>query len=289
MSLPVILLHFGMQEYAEQCLRVTAHHNSPVFLIGDDASRRLISVVSGVSWIDYRSLVLSDDAGEFIDHFVNYSTNSRIYELTCFLRLYYIEALMQQLSITACFHIDSDCALLTNVSQVAFQAPDALLVYPDFGNPHRMAASIHSARVTSEFIREYRSMIKAAYVEGRWPLEILGKRDYHIQNKVAGGICDMTFYSLVARHFHVDNLGCPAHGAVFDYRLCTGEGEMLEHQYEMVGDRKRIFRGQGCLSVRDSFGQLVRLRSLHFQGEAKMYCAELPVWLARTLSSSPPP
>ncbi len=268
-----------MQEYAEQCLRVTAKYNSPVFLIGDDASRRLVLAVSGVDWIDYRALMLSGEAGELVDNFVNYSTNSPIYELMCFLRLYYVEALMRQLSIAACFHVDSDCALLTNVSQVPFHAPDALLVYPDFGNPHRMAASIHSARVTLEFIKEYQLLIKAAYVGGRWPLELIKKRDYHYQNKVRGGICDMTFYSLVARQFHVDNLGCPAHDAVFDYRLSTGEGEVLEHQYEMTGDRKRIFRGQGCLSVRDSFGRLLRLRSLHFQGGTKTYCAELPGWL----------
>ncbi|MGY3602747.1 MULTISPECIES: hypothetical protein [unclassified Bradyrhizobium] len=270
-ALPVVVVHFGHKPHVSNCLEASAKFNGRIYLVGDGSNAHLAKEISNLVWIDFRSIRLSQQARLVAKHFKNWSTNSSEYELRCFLRAFYTLSLMKELNVDACFHLDSDCALLVDVSTLTFSSNNALSIYPNFGNPLRMAASIHNAYLSREFLEEFTERTFQAYVLGNASPLIFAKRDWHLRNPGSGGICDMTFYYLVCQSVPVQNLGIPFDGTVFDYRFSTGEGHELKYQYTMEGDHKALHRqGQG-LWIENTDGNLVRLLSIHFQGDTKKY------------------
>jgi hypothetical protein len=159
----------ALQPYVERCLRCTASTNAPLYLIGDETNSHYGQTIPGVNGPDHCSLKLVNEAREFERRFINHSSNPRRYELVCLLRGFHISALLENLSEAACIDLDSDCALLEDISSFAFDEPDAIHIYPDFANPLRMAASTHSARLTFDFLERYVSLVHSVYVLGEWP------------------------------------------------------------------------------------------------------------------------
>lgn len=270
-SLPVVAVHFGDHAHVLACLRETLRHNRDVLLIGDASNAWYARELPTLRWIDAATLPLSPKAGLMRTHFVNYSTNPYRYELNCFLRMFSVRALLDVLGIDACFHIDSDCALLTDVSEYAFETPDALTLHNDFDNPIRMTASVHNARLTREFLERFMQICMDVFVEGTRFEEVTPKIRYHQEHGLPGGVCDMTLYHLATRDLPVQDLGTPRGGCVFDHRFGSPEGHELPRQYELADGHKRLTRRGDALYIHDVRGAAVRLLSIHFQGVAKRF------------------
>lgn len=268
-SLPVVTVHFGDQRHVAACLHETVKHNRVVHLIGDASNEHLGS--ERVRWIDAATLPLSPKAALLRRHFVNYSTNPHSWELNCFLRMFYVRALLEVLGADACFHIDSDCALLTDVSAIAYETADALTLHNDFDNPIRMTASVHNARLTRDFLERFMQLCLDVYVDGTRFDDVVPKIRLHQERNLPGGVCDMTLYHLVTRGRAVQDLGTPRNGAVFDHRFGSPEGHELAEQYEMADGHKRLTRRGDGFYIHDVRGPQVRLLSIHFQGIAKRF------------------
>jgi hypothetical protein len=267
----VVTVHFGDQRHVAACLRETAKHNRDVLLIGDESNEHMAREVAGVQWVDAAALPLSPKAALLRRHFVNYSTNAYRFELNCFLRMFYVRALLEKLGSGDCFHIDSDCALLADVSAISYETADALTLHNDFGNPVRMTASVHNARLTRDFLERFMQLCLDVFVDGTRLEDVVPKIEQHAERGLPGGVCDMTLYHLVTRGRIVQDLGTPREGAVFDHRFGSPEGHELERQYEMTDGHKRLTRGDGGFYIHDVRGSAVRLLSIHFQGIAKRF------------------
>jgi hypothetical protein len=240
-------------------------------LIGDASNQRFAHEIPGLCWIDWRELPAQESIETFKAHFVNYSTNPYTYELNCFLRMFHVRSLLDLLGVEACFHLDSDCALLTDVHTFPFQKADALVVHADFGNPLRMTASVHSARLTRGFLDRFIRTCREVYVERSRFDQVSLKLQYHRDHEIPGGLCDMTLYHLVTRELAVQDLGSPGNGEVFDHRFGTAEGDELQQQYRLAGGHKLLSREGEVFYIHDIRGPSVRLLSIHFQGDAKRF------------------
>lgn len=271
MRTPVVLVHFGAHSYVVACLRETAKRNHPLYLIGDPSNEHFAREIPGLRWIDVRELPPVAEAGQFTSHFVNYSTNPYTYELNCFLRMFHVRSLLELLGAAACFHLDSDCALLTDIQTFPFQKDDALVVHADFDNPLRMTASVHSARLTRDFLDRFIRTCLEVYVDRSRFDQVSAKLRYHLEHDVPGGLCDMTLYHLVTQDLAVQDLGRPEGGAVFDHRFGTAEGNELQRQYRLAEGHKLLSCRQDGLYIHDVRGPSVRLLSIHFQGDSKRF------------------
>ena len=271
MALPVVTVHFGDHVHVRACLRKTLEANEHVYLIGDASNAGYERELPGLRWVDVSALPVAGPAGELRAGFVNYSTNPYTYELNCFLRMFYVRALLDVLGADACFHIDSDCALLTSVADYGFETADALTLHNDFGNPVRMTASVHNARLTRDFLERFMQACLDVFVNGSRFAEVVPKIRQHEQQRLPGGVCDMTLYHLVTRGRDVQDLGTPRDGCVFDHRFGSPEGHELQQQYEMEDGHKRLTRRGDAFFIHDVRGHEVRLLSIHFQGIAKRF------------------
>lgn len=273
--MPIIVTHFGDHPYVLACLRETAKHNRDIYLIGDESNAFLSRKVPTLRWIDHLTLPLSAQALAVERYFVNYSTNSHEFEFTSFLRMFYAQSLLDLLSCDVCFHLDSDCALLAKVDSVRFCAANALAVYSDFGNRLRMAASVHNARLTRHYLRRFSELSEEIYVRGTGFNLIADKICFHRDNRIDGGICDMTLHYILSREMHAQNLGRPLDGHVFDYRFGTGEGDELQQQYAVDQEHKVLYRHHDGIYIEDLRGIMIKLLSIHFQGDAKKFVGVL--------------
>lgn len=270
-GLPVVTVHFGDHVHVRACLRKTLESNGDVYLIGDASNAWYPRELPALRWMDARALPLGEAAGALRAGFVNYSTNPYTYELNCFLRMFYVRALLDVLGAEACFHIDSDCALLTRVADYPFDTPDALTLHNDFDNPVRMTASVHNARLTRDFLDRFMQACLDVFVNGSRFDEVIPKIRHHEQHRLPGGVCDMTLYYLVTRGRAVQDLGTPRDGRVFDHRFGSPEGHELPRQYEIEDGHKRLTRRGDAFYIHDVRGPEVRLLSIHFQGIAKRF------------------
>jgi hypothetical protein len=268
---PVVTVHVGDHPHVRACLRETVKHNRPVYLIGDGSNAWYPSEIAGLQWIDSSALPVPPGAALLRAHFVNYSTNPYTYELNCFLRMFYVRALLDVLGTDACFHLDSDCALLTDISRYRFDTPDALTLHNDFDNPIRMTASVHNARLTRGFLDRFMQTCLDVFVERTRFDEVIPKIRYHEEHRLPGGVCDMTLYHMVTRGLAVQDLGTPRDGTVFDHRFGSPEGNELREQYQLDGEHKRLTRRADGFYIHHVRGPEVRLLSIHFQGIAKRF------------------
>lgn len=264
-------MHFGDHIHVRACLRETLRHNAAVYLIGDGSNAWYTRELPSLHWIDASTLPLSPLAAQLRTHFVNYSTNPYTYELNCFLRMFYVRALLDILATDACFHIDSDCALLTDISTYTFETENALTLHNDFDNPIRMTASVHNARLTRDFLDRFMQLCIDVYVTRDRFADVVPKIRLHEEKHLPGGVCDMTLYHLVTRNMNIQDAGTPRDGTVFDHRFGSPEGNELQRQYEMVEGHKRVTRRADGFFLHDVRGAEVRLLSIHFQGIAKRF------------------
>lgn len=271
MTLPVVTVHFGDHPHVLACLRETLRHNATACLIGDRSNAWYRRELPALQWIDAATLPLSPKAELLRAHFINYSTNPYTFELNCFLRMFYVRALLEILGTDACFHTDSDCALLTDVAAYPFATPDALTLHNDFDNPIRMTTSVHNARLTRDFLERFMQVCLDVFVDGTRFEEVVPKIRHHQANRLPGGVCDMTLYHMTAHGMAVEDLGTPRGGAVFDHRFGSPEGNELAQQYEMEDGHKRVTRRRDGFYIHDLRGADVRLLSIHFQGIAKRF------------------
>ena len=92
-EVPVIIHHTGgNQEYFQSCVRINSQKNK-VYLIGDDVNKDTFKDNKNVEHVHINQLD-NNEISEFKEHFVNYGNNSHIFELNCFLRVFYLKQLI---------------------------------------------------------------------------------------------------------------------------------------------------------------------------------------------------
>ena len=267
MSIPIVVIHKGAQPYVEKALQITRRTNNLVYLLGDDSNTHFAKTCD-IQHVSIKSLEVSKEQTDFIKKFVNYSTNPHDYELVCFLRVFWIGAFMKQYKYDKIFHLDSDCILLHDINTYKFTSDIAYIVNSNFENPFRMSSSIHSALLNIEFVTKFIQLCNDIYINKSKFKLIEKKINHHKNNKIPGGICDMTlYYLLVQDGLKVQPLNIETDGFVFINNINGAEGPDSREQYEKDGPYIHIFDGNRIFDNKND--RYIKIFSIHFQGGAK--------------------
>lgn len=284
--LPIYIFHLGNQEYFKKCVTINALRNK-VYLIGDTSNQTTFSDNSNVTYIHIDSFQDQelDKLNRMKACFVNYSTNNHTYELNCFLRVFYLDLLIRRTGIPAFFHVDSDCIVLEDLSKVPLfnnsQICYMLQTFSQQINPFHMVGSIHSSLLTAEFCSKFIELCFDVYENKTKFYLVKAKLDWHRENRIPGGICDMTFYYLLYSEKIVDVkdlnecMVLDGEPCVFDHQMTGPYGYLGGNTYTMTQPYKNLYMTNGKFYMMTRTNILVRALSLHFQGNSKQILLNL--------------
>ena len=272
MRIPIVVIHEGNQPYVRKCLEETLRHNpNNVILLGDDTNVSMCKEI-GVKHIHINSLPVSEQRVLFTEHFVNYSSNSYLFEMRCFLKYFRLFEFMDTYKVDKVVHLDSDAALLCNLN--VWQHIENGLNIPKERKeaPLRMSNSDHTAVKTIEYVRKFIELCNDIYVTKKKHYLIEEKVNYH--KKVPGGICDMTVcYLLNITEKNVSNLFDPSSstcGGVTMNHIGCSEGYLGLKQYEINNGLLSIYLENNRYYLYDTIRKKHQLLlNLHFQGTSK--------------------
>tara|TARA_Y100000389_G_scaffold41693_1_gene36401 strand:+ start:9665 stop:11401 length:1737 start_codon:yes stop_codon:yes gene_type:complete len=291
MKIPIVVIHEGNQPYVFKCLKETLRHNplNDLILLGDDTNSSMSKEI-GVKHIHINSLPVSGERTLFLKHFVNYSSNSHLFEMRCFFRYFRLFEFMKTYNVEKLVHLDSDVALLCDSSvwqnvENGFSIPKERIE-----NPLRMANSNHTAVKTFEYIRKFIDLCNDIYVTKKKFHLIEEKVNYH--KNVSGGICDMTIcYLLNLTEKNVTNLCDPSasiSGGVIMNNITSSEGDLGINQYEMKNGLLSLYVENDKYYLYDTIRKKKQLLlNIHFQGTSKKLLGEDYNSVAYEISSLP--
>jgi len=260
-NIPFIVVHKGRQDYLKSCLSSIQQFNK-VYLLGDEENKNLTS-----NWINMNSL--SNNYTNMFDKvYLHLSSNSELFEKICFYRYIAMYEFAKKNNIDEFIHCDSDMLMLHECTMLFddFENYGAAYFIPHEQSNNRMTASPHlcywKLDVLEEFIRFF---IEQYQIKSRVLIE---KYNYHIQNKIPGGICDMTLLYMFAHNrkdilnlFNIDNYYLNFNVSTNESMNCGREYIIFDHKYKVIN--KKLF-----YKYNDN---IVPVAFLHMQGSAKRF------------------
>jgi hypothetical protein len=281
MNIPIVIFHVGNQSYFNKCVLLNSKNNF-VYVIGDSSNENLFLENNNVFHIHVDQLKDNNEnskMNEFIKHFINYSSSSYSYELNCFLRIFYLKKLLLLKNLQRVFHVDSDCVILDNVNSIFKESninvAYSIVKHQNAYNPYHMAASIHNALLNNDFCDAFVELCDDIYINKSKFYLIEPKINWHKENNIAGGICDMTLYYLLDSEKIIENVVdlneiylFNGEECVFDNQVSSNYGYLGTNTYQLH-EYKHIYDNNGkkyFLTVDD---KLIRSLSIHFQGGYK--------------------
>lgn len=272
-KVPVLVCHFGKDEYVKNALRVSSKNNKIIFIGDSDENTKGID---NVDFIDVRNFMQSEKIIHYKNYFKPYNTTNSYFVWLWYLRVFILGEYTFQTNIDSVFHIDSDNVLLSNISNYNFQKKIAFCIPPNT-DANYMSGSIHSGLLNKQFFNKFEDLYSDIFVN---------KSKYHlIENKVKfhenfgnGGICDMTLFYLIyiANKENIQNLlsintDKNTEGVVFMNDLNDSEGLESKKQYKTDRENRiKIFNFENEFFVYDLLRKcFVKIMNIHFQGKAK--------------------
>lgn len=259
MSLPIVIIHVGCQEYLYDTIKNAKRFTEQVFLLGDDSNSQL-----DVNHVHLNTL-RSNDLSDFEKYFVNYSTNSSQLEFLCFARMFYLKEWMLKNKIDKCIHIDSDCLLLdiTYLKELAY-------IYPrlEYDDPGKMAGNISTSCLTIDFLNNFVTLCKDIYQNKSKFHLIEPKIQYHKVHNKPGGVCDMTLYYLLSKELHVHNLlDLQEDGSTFDDNINDTWGYAGYDTFKKsINGVKELYLNNNIFYAKTKNEEYVKINNLHCQG-----------------------
>ena len=293
MEIPIVIIHFGNQEYFQECVRINSLHNK-VYLIGDMSNKYCEN--DKIQHINYEILI-DDEIRNFKKKFTNYSSNAYIFELNCYLRIFYLQKVMKLYNIDYVFHLDSDCIVFENIYNIlSLSIPNIInsktIAYSKnhSNNPYHMVGCVHNALLNMEFCNKFIELCFDIYVNKSKYNLIESKINWHKSNKIAGGICDMTLYyllyseNIISNVYDLNTINNNTNNTTntsntsnpetnvkctFDHNINNSYGYLGDDTYIMLNNLKKLSIINHKPYVFDKTGNIIRLLSIHFSGGAK--------------------
>jgi hypothetical protein len=279
-EIPLFIFHIGDQEYFKKCVGFNSVKNK-VYIIGNDTNKDLFKSNPNVTHLHVKDID-NGEVNRLKKCFINYSTHDASYELKCFLRVFYLKQLMLITGINKFFHVDSDCIVFDNVSDI-FNANNnienaySVQKHCEETNPFHMVGCIHNGLLTLDLCQIFIQLCFDIY-ENKSKLNLIQEKFYHHRNNnIGGGICDMTFFWLIYKEKMCDIFDLndiimfEDDECVFDHNIHVDYGFLGEETYEKKDDLKNIVINDGKNYVKAKNGKLIRLLSIHYAGGAKIY------------------
>ncbi len=271
----VFVIHNGYKEYLAYCLRFAKRSGNIVILVSDKESLERLTPYYDFGVDD--NIVLPDYE-KFKSQYKHMSTNEEGFELLCFKRFFLMKVIAEQYSLNNFFLIDSDIALLENISTLSERFSEdhisaSLSIQKSAYSDSAWAASPHFSFWTLESISGFILFLSALYLEKIDTL--LEKYNYHLSNGLAGGICDMTalFLWQVKVTGHINNaiIG-NIDGWLIDHNVNISTN-YSDEQFSMVPlyNIKKIKFNKQFVAYSKSLAAYIPVLALHFQGSGKVY------------------
>lgn len=273
--IPLVIFHIGVQDYFKQCVLSNSKYNK-VYIIGDNENN--IFIDKNIEHINMNDLE-SDDIIEFKKYFINYSTNSYSYELYCFLRIFYVKEFCLRYNYEKIFHIDSDCIVFENINNIFFKNINIAYSIQDLEqtkNEFHMVGCVHNALLNILFCNKFIELCFDIYRNKSKFYLIEPKINWHVNNYIQGGICDMTLYYLLFSEkiiddifntnnvLYIDNELC-----VFDHQISGSYGFNGDGTYLIENNIKKIIKKNKKYYIVTINNEEIRSLSFHYQGEYK--------------------
>ena len=171
--IPVVIVHFGNQDYFQKVIEITSKKNT-IFLIGDDMNKN----IKNVRHIHYKEL-MTDDLLELSKNFLDFKAdkcievlsdlrcnNNEKYDFLRYARVFFMRELMMREKIPWIFHIDSDCVLLEDVNTIDILKQETVILSKPFLTLEMdMIASIHNSLLNLEFCEKFIEMVSDTFIK----------------------------------------------------------------------------------------------------------------------------
>lgn len=278
---PIFYIHKGSHTYF-RCSLIQCRRSNPdteVYVLGDVAAQKTVTSLNPELKIkffpleEYLPSAKNKKEDDISNYYFHVSPNSYEGELFCIQRWFILNNYTKKHQINKCFYMDSDVLLYTTTdsSLKAFSGKIGGI----FGPTVNICRSLHTSYFTSDVLSEFCAFMLDSYKNNRQILDdYLTQTQYHISDMSLAAL-----YLVGPRFAEATNLGDPRQEereteySIFDERMEDVRDIVCSRQCGMTV--KKIFwssrsrQSRYPLVMLSASGQMLRLRSLHFQGGAK--------------------
>lgn len=267
----IVVVNAGWRWYLPYVLHQarSASRGSRVVLLGDARASRATTHAARLKSLESRA------AREFRKRYQHMSSNAPGFELFCWLRWFYLLEYMRVERVRSVLHLDSDVLLYSSMAEIkARDFSDGRAggyLVPERCEGPLGAASAHVSYWTRDFLEEFCAFAVRSFTDPCYLRLYREKWDFHRDNGIPGGVCDMTtlFLFWQENQHRICNLAVDSDGETFDNNI-NGSANCREGEYAMEGRYKRVrFSGDCPFLFAAESGARVRVHALHFQGRAK--------------------
>ncbi len=268
--IPVVMFHEGCPDYLPYSFESVKRTNKRVILLGDEANKHLAE-----EWYDCKELDMSR-LEEFKKVFVNYSTYTEFFAVIVFRRYFLMYELMKKLNIDRLFVAESDTYTARDYSSIKSleNAYAMVSIMANQEKNYNWSACCHSSYWTREALDDFLSFCYDTYANKKDLL--LEKWNYHKENNLDGGVCDMTLVYLWAKdNANILNSAQIIEGGTIDQNICDRANfKVGEYKYnELCGIKKyKIKKDKDGVKrpyLIKSDNTLVPVYSIHCSGRGK--------------------
>lgn len=259
MSLPIIFFHYSDAPYLKYALKQAKYYNpgSEVYLLGDKKNNKY----PFVKHIAASSLEAATQ--RFRAVYKHRSKNSENYELTCFLRWFYIRAFCEANNIEGFIYLDSDVLCFQNFAELLPMLGDARIA--NTGDNQGMPAFTYfrDRQVIDDFcdylIYSYTDKTAIARLEALY-------QPFLDDPQLLGGISDMALFNFYFQDKPEGTLKVD----VVNNELAVDTNINVPDGYETEDGIKKVYwRNRLPYIKKAESGKFFRCITLHYQGNAK--------------------
>lgn len=229
--IPVVYIHFGvLPDYLKRSINQSLKFNNKVVLITD------VDVeISGADIVD--SSLYNEQVKNFEDAYVHMSSNKPDFEKICIKRWIVLANYVLKNNVDVCYYSDSDVMLYANINDIysKYQNYDAAYTLPEYQDNYRWTASACCSFWKRETLLKFSKFIIEVY-SGSELNKLKEKWNYHQNNHIAGGVCDMTLLYLFSNTINFFSLTKVIDGITFDQNYIDSEN-YFKNEYELICDK----------------------------------------------------
>ena len=266
MTIPVVFIHMGNQDYLKTAIDQAKRRNHGVVLIGDDSNADFAP--SHAHWDDLWH-------HQFANVYQHMTFNHQEFTLRGMERWYALMGWMEKNGQGAAWHFDTDVMVYCDLEHISYGESIAALQIPRKSLPAGVSASGHASYWTLDALRGFCDFMHRTYTSERGLSTLQVKWAWHMLTRTPGGICDMTLLYLWSLGKDVVNNAKVIDGATFEHNI-NGAGNLIKDEYRMHEGIKEIsWEGteypHGWHEHRQEW---VRFNAIHFQGKSKRLMEE---------------